>query len=318
MTMTLQQIRLNQSQVLTNILLGFGQGAFVAERLFPRLPQALSSVVLGRLGNEALQQYNLARAPASATKRVEINYQGETYTVRQHAVEVPVPREHIREAEAAKRLGIAANLDISTAAVYTASQILALDYEIEAAGLATNTASYPTANSVTLSGSTQWTSDTSDPVDDVLDGAETIRTSTGKRPNTLVLGAAAFAALIKHPKVRGYLPNTQLGPATVDQLKTIFNVESVETGDAIWIDGQGVAHDVWGGDAILAYTPKFVGAQVNLAEPAFGFTNVLEGHPFVETPYYEDNRKSWIYGVTYERAVNLSTPAAGFLFKSAV
>ena len=39
--MSLEQIRLAQNPVLTNLLLGMGQGEMIAERVLPRLPQAL-------------------------------------------------------------------------------------------------------------------------------------------------------------------------------------------------------------------------------------------------------------------------------------
>ena len=70
--------------------------------------------------------------------------------------------------------------------------------------------------------------------------------------------------------------------------------------------------------SVLAYVPK-IGAggssDISLAEPAFGFTNVIEGHPFAETPYFTtDGTKSWIYGATYERQPNVAYNAAAFLF----
>lgn len=42
----------------------------------------------------------------------------------------------------------------------------------------------------------------------------------------------------------------------------------------------------------------------------------MEGHPFVEEPYFERNIKSWIYGVTYERAPVLAGVSAGYLFSA--
>ena len=48
--MTPAEIRLKQNPILTSMLLGLGQGSFIAERLFPRLPQALSSVTLAKVG----------------------------------------------------------------------------------------------------------------------------------------------------------------------------------------------------------------------------------------------------------------------------
>jgi len=107
-----------------------------------------------------------------------------------------------------------------------------------------------------------------------------------------------------------------MGPATIDQLRSILNVEEIHVGDAIWIADDDTSADVWGNNAVLAYVPRMIGAtgDISLAEPAFGFTNVLEGHPFAEQPYFEN--KSWVYGATYERQANVAYPGAAFLFQN--
>ena len=118
--------------------------------------------------------------------------------------------------------------------------------------------------------------------------------------------------------MRSYLPTTLLGPATLEQLKTILKVPRITIGEAIWTDEGGASHDVWGNNAVLAYAPDIGagGAGLSLGEPAFGFTSVLPGHPFVETPYFDRATKSWIYGATYERKPTLVRATAGFLFQN--
>lgn len=317
--MNVAQTRLNQNPILTNLLLGRGQGSFVAEKLFPRLPQALSAISLAQLGDERFKRYNLRRAPGTPTKRVEIKYEGKTYTVEQYAVEIPIPREVIRESDESRRLNVGNYLDISRIAMATASDILGLDYELDVAGLATTSGSYAAGHTVALAAGTKWSASTGTPVDDILAAANIIRKKIGKRPNKLVLGADAELALTKNAQVRSYLPSTQMGPATLDQLKTILKVSEIVVGDATWVDGAGVGQDVWGNNAVLAYSPS-IGAgssgDISLAEPSFGFTNVLEGHPFAETPYYENSVKSWIYGATFERRPNVAYNTAGFLFQN--
>lgn len=317
--MNAAQIRLNQNPILTNLLLGRGQGSFVAEKLFPRLPQALSAISLAQLGDERFKRYNLRRAPGTPTKRVEIKYEGKTYTVEQYAVEVPIPREVIRESDESRRLNVGNYLDISRIAMATASDILGLDYELDVAGLATTSGSYASGHVVALSAGTKWSASTGTPVDDILAASNIIRKKIGKRPNKLVLGADAELALTKNEQVRGYLPSTQMGPATLEQLKTILKVSEIVVGDATWVDGAGVGQDVWGNNAILAYSPSIGGGNsgdISLAEPSFGFTNVIEGHPFAETPYFENGLKSWIYGATFERRPNVAYNTAGFLFQN--
>lgn len=316
--MTPEQIRLKQNPILTTLLLGLGQGTFVAEQLFPRLPQSLSSIMLAKVGDERLKKYNLRRAPGAQTKRVDINFDGTTYTVKQSSIEVPMPRELLREADESRKLSVSNHLDVSRIAMVTANDILLLDYEIEVATLATTAGTYAAGHVLALAGATKWSAATGTPVTDIRAAADVIRKKIGKRPNKLTLSADAFSALGMNAEVKTYLPSTQQGVATVDQLKNILNVGEIVVGDAIWKDGAGVGADVWGNNAILAYVPKIggSGSDISLAEPGFGFTNVMEGHPFAETPYYDSGSKSWIYGATYERLPNVAYNEAAFLFQN--
>lgn len=317
--MNASQVRLNQSPILTNLLLGMGQGTYIAETLFPRLPQALSSITLAQMGNERFKRYNLRRAPGSATKRIEVKYEGKSYSVDQYSVEVPIPREIIRESDESRRLNVGNYLDISQIAMTTASGVLAQDYELDVAGVATLPGSYAAGHVVALAAGTKWSASTGTPVTDIRAASDVIRKKIGKRPNKLVLSADAATALIMNTEVRGYLPTTQMGPASMDQLKTILNVTEIVMGDAVWMDANDVGADIWGNNAILAYAPTIGGAgggNISLAEPAFGFTNVLEGHPFAETPYYENASKSWVYGATFERRANVAYNTAAFLFQN--
>ncbi|MEG0051646.1 MAG: hypothetical protein RR715_00140 [Comamonas sp.] len=317
MAMTLAEIRLKQNPILTNLLLGMGQGTYVAEKLFPRLPQVLSSANLAQLGDERLRRYNLRRAPGAPTKRVHIKYEGKTYSVEQYAVEVPIPREFLREADESRKLNVGNYLDISRIAMVTANDILALDYEIEVALLASSAGSYAAGHVLALAGGTKWSADTGLPVTDIEAAKDVIRKKIGKRPNKLTLSADAYSALRNNKQVLGRLPSTFTGTPGINELKTILEIEEIVVGDAVWIDETDTGRDVWGNNAVLAYVPKIAGngsADISLAEPAFGFTNVIEGHPFSETPYYDPGSKSWIYGATYERKPNVAYNTAAFLF----
>lgn len=316
--MTLAEIRARQNPILTNLLLGRGQGTFQATRLFPRLPQALSSMSLIKLSSERQRRYNLRRAPGGPTKQVDIKFEAATYQVDQYAVEVPIPRELIREADESRRLQVGNYLDVSRIAMATASEVLDIDFEVEAATLATTTGSYASGHVQALAAGTKWSASTGTPVTDVRAGSEVIRKKIGKRPNFLLLSPDAEQSATTNPEVKSYLPSTAMGPANLQQLQTIFNVPNIVIGDAVWEDAAGVGQDVWGNNAILAYVPNMGGSggDISLAEPAFGFTSVLEGHPFAETPWYDPGRKSWIYGATYERRPSISFNTAAFLFQN--
>ena len=316
--MTSAGIRLNQNPILTSLLLGLGQGTMVAEKLFPRLPQALSSVTLAQLGNERLKRYNLRRAPGGPTKRVDIKFDGKTYNLAQYSVEVPMPRELIREADESRKLNVSNHLDVSKIAMVTANDILGLGYELEVAELATTSGTYAAGHVTALAGATKWSASTGTPVTDIRAAANTIRKKIGKRPNRLTLSPDAKLALETNPEVKSYLPTTQMGVATLEQIAKICEVEEVVCGDAVWIDSADAGQDVWGNNAVLAYVPKIGGngSEISLAEPGFGFTNVIEGHPFAETPWFDNSAKSWIYGATFERLPNVAYNTAAFLFQN--
>lgn len=314
--MTLAEIRLKQNPILTSLLLGLGQGTMVAEKLFPRLPQVLSSVALAKLGNERLKRYNLRRAPGGPTKRVDIKFEGVVYSVEQHAVDIPIPRELIREADESSKLNVSRHLDISGIAMATANEVLGVDYELEVAGVATNVDTYAAGHVLALAGATKWSAATGTPVTDIRAASNVIRKKIGKRPNRLTLSPDAKLAVESNAEVKTLLPADQEGLATLEQLAKIFEVAEVVCGDAVWVDANDVGQDIWGNNAVLAYVPKIggVGNSLSLAEPAFGFTNVIEGHPFAETPYFEPGSKSWVYGATFERRPNVAYNTAGFLF----
>jgi hypothetical protein len=316
--MTSAGIRLNQNPILTSLLLGLGQGTMVAEKLFPRLPQALSSVTLAQLGNERLKRYNLRRAPGGPTKRVDIKFDGKTYNLAQYSVEVPMPRELIREADESRKLNVSNHLDVSKIAMVTANDILSLGYELEVAELATTSGTYAAGHVTALAGATKWSASTGTPVTDIRAAANVIRKKIGKRPNRLTLSPDAKLALETNAEVKTYLPTTQMGPATMEQIAKIVEVDEVVVGDAVWIDSADAGQDVWGNNAVLAYVPKIGGngSEISLAEPGFGFTNVIEGHPFAETPWFDNNAKSWIYGATFERLPNVAYNTAAFLFQN--
>ncbi|MFZ2986628.1 MAG: hypothetical protein WA086_01405, partial [Ideonella sp.] len=194
MTMTTTAARLGNNPVLTALLLGASNASlsFIAQELFPMLPQALRSVQIGSMGNEAMRRYNLKRAPGGPTKRIDIKWQGKVYNLDQYSVEVPIPREVIQEADTAARLNVGLHVQASTIAMQTASDILALGYEIEVAELAADPDLYPTDHVLPLSSGSKWSAPTGTPVLDVRTAAEVIRRKTGRRPNKLVLPASVL------------------------------------------------------------------------------------------------------------------------------
>lgn len=110
------------------------------------------------------------------------------------------------------------------------ADLIALDRERRVASTVFTAATYPTGNKATLSGTSQFTDQSGNPVSLILDALSTPL----MRPNTLVLNEAGFNALRTHPKVvSAILGNAGTsGIVTREQIANLFEVQNVLVGQS--------------------------------------------------------------------------------------
>ena len=300
--------------VLSTIAQGYSNSEMVASALFPAVPVPVRGGKIITFGKEDFMLYGSQRAPGENTKRVQFGYAGGNYALVDYGLEGQVPIEVIQEGQAGP------GIDYAAMAVRKVSNIMALRLEKQAADIARTAASYAAANKVTLAGVTQWsdfTSATSLPIQNIETAKEAVRAATGKRPNTVVLGAAVMAKLRQHPNVVDRMKYTGRDVATAEILAALFGVQRVLVGDAIYSNDAGTAFtDVWGKDVVVAYTE--LGSVADMGAPSYGYTYQLSGYPLAEDPYYDRNSKSWVFPVTRAEAPVLASASAGYLIKDAV
>ncbi len=306
MSITTAQARI-VDPVLTNVARGFAAQLLAGTALFPVVNVMVAGGNIIQFAREEFRQYSLRRAPGAATKRLPVGYSGQPYALEQDALEVPVPREHMRDAS--RQPGI----NLGTVAVQKGMRTALLSLEVQQANLARTLGNYAVSNRVTLAPGARWTDAAVNPSQTIETGREAIRASVGVYPNTAVLSARAFAACRNNPFILDRFRFTSSESVTTEMLARLWDLERVVIGRSVTEDQAGVVTDVWGTDAILAYTA--IGAVDN-AEPSYGFTYTMEGHPLVEAPYFENSSKSWIYPVTYERVPVIAGPGAGYLMQT--
>jgi hypothetical protein len=307
MSISLAQARV-VDPVLSNVARGFVQQPLAAAALFPRVPVMAAGGQIINFGREDFRNYNIRRAPGTATKRIPVGYAGAPYALFQDALEIPVPREHMRDAS------VVPGINLGTIATRRGINIARLSWEVEAAALARNTASYPSTNRVALGSGARWSDANVNPSTSIEAGRSAIRTAIGVYPNTAVLSARAFDAARNNVAVLERFKYTSSESVTEEMLARLWNLDTVMVGQSITVDQADVGTDVWGTDVILAYTA--VGSLDN-AEPSFGYTYHMEGHPLVEQAYWDNREKSWIYPVTFERVPVVAGGGAGYLIQTA-
>ena len=296
--------------MLTAVARGFrAQRASVADALFPIVTVAARAGRIMSFGADDFKLVNTVRAPGAGTKRVQFGYSSESFALVDHRLEGCVPVELQEEARAVPGIDLASN------AISRVKNLMTLEREKLAADLARNAAKYDASNKKTLSGTGQWSHASSDPFSDIGAAKEAVRSKTGERPNVLTLGPKVLSALRSHPLVlaRLNIVNDKT-PATLLQLQALFEVAQIIEGEAIYHDGTSFK-DVWGQDAILAYTTP--ASMQEMGSPNFGYTYQLAGRPMVEQAYFGDNENTWYYPYTDAYQPVLAGASAGYLFTNA-
>lgn len=296
--------------ILTTVAQGYKNGQMVADMLFPRVPVGQRGGKIISFGQEDFKLYATARAPGTNTKRVQFGYAGLPFSLEQHSLEGMVPFEYMQEASAVP------GIDLASISVNKVQNVIYLSREVAAAAIALNAANYDANHKLVLSGTDKWSdySGTSDPLQDIDDGIEAVRASTGQRPNVAVLSPKAYKSVKRHPKIVDTIKHTGKDHATLDMLAGIFGVRQVVVGEAVYNNGSAMV-DVWGSDVALGFTQ--LGSLADAGMPSYGYTYQLSGFPNVEQPYQDRGAKSWIYPVTDELSPVLASAISGFLIKGA-
>ena len=299
--------------VLSTIAQGYQNSEMIASALFPSVTVPLRGGNIITFGKEDFMLYGTQRAPGENTKRVQFGYSGSSYALLDYSLEGQVPIEVIQEGQNGP------GIDHSAMAVRKVSSIMALRLEKQAADIARTAGSYAAGNKVTLSGTSQWSdfTGTSQPIQNIETAKEAVRAATGKRPNTVLMGAAVMAKLRQHPIIVDRMKYTGRDIATAEILAALFGVQRVLVGDAIYSNDAGTAFtDVWGKDVVVAYTE--LGSVADMGAPSYGYTYTLQGYPLAEEAYYDRNTKSWVFPVTRAEAPVLASASAGYLITNAV
>lgn len=298
--------------VLSSIAQGYSNAEMIASALFPSVTVPSRGGKIITFGKEDFMLYGSQRAPGENTKRVQFGYSSGNFALVDYGLEGQVPIEVLQEGMAGP------GIDHAAMAVRKVSAIMALRLEKQAADIARAAGSYAAANKNTaLTGSTLWSDlSASDPIANIETAKDAVRAATGKRPNTIVMGAAVMKSLRQHSKIIDRIKYTGRDVPTEALLASLFGVSQVLVGDAIQATDAGVLSDVWGKFVVVAYTA--LGNISDMGRPSYGYTYRLGGFPIVEQPYQDRNAKSWIYPVTDEVAPVLAGAEAGYLISAAV
>jgi hypothetical protein len=217
--------------------------------------------------------------------------------------------DYREEEEAAKKV----KLQVHATNVVT--QGLKLKHEKQCADLVQNSDSYSSDNKIILSGTSQFSNDTSDPVGVIDDAKDAISDKIGQDPNTMVIGQDVWKKLKRHTQLRTMISDNQNKIVTLNLLKEFFEIENIVIGKSIFEGPDGKFTRVWGNNIVLAYVPNL--SSRTEYDPAFAYT-VRKKDALQIDEYKKEGNK-----VKYIRATDIYTPflvgaEAGYLISNAV
>jgi hypothetical protein len=292
--------------VLSGVAQGYKNADLVGTSLFPIIPADKEAGWLVKYGKEAFKIYNTRRPMRGRPGRVDLGVDKLHFVLNEESIEVPVDDREI--AEQNENL-----IPLQRRNTLYAMAMIALAMEKQQADLAVNASNYPSGHKPSL---TKWdASSGSDPVGDVLQGKEVIRSDTGRYPNTLLMGPLVFKACQTHPAFLERIKYSERAIITEDIIAAVLGLDKVIVGKAIWQNEKGVSTDVWGKNAVLAYVPK-PGDPQGDGIPAYGYTLRRRGYP--QTQVYREEPKLGVVYVADLFSAVITGADAGYLLANLV
>ena len=301
--------------ILTSHAKGYKNGEMAAEQLFPTIFVDQYGGQILEYDDSHFETYDDIRQPGAHVARMPPpTYSGKEFTLGLHDLEAQVPVEHAVDAERVPSVNLQRN------AVTRAQTGMELGRERQAAVMATTAGNYPGGHTVALAGTAQFDDAASSPFSTFKQAKSVIRQAVGVYPNVAIVPPLVFEALQDNPEIRENYKYTTGMSITLEMVAQFLQIPRIVIGSAIWKDpADGVRKDIWAKNIVVAYSNQGMrGNDLESAEPSYGYTYTMRGHPVVEPGYLERSRKTWFYPVSHHRTPVISCNEAGYLIQTAV
>lgn len=302
----MQELKFNVDPVLTELAQGYSNNELIGTALFPEAFVQKESGKIPLFGKESFSIYSTERGLRAKSNTIPVeSLNTDNYLLTEHDLQAPV--DYREDAEAM-------NADLMRA--YRTKQVvdgINLKQEKMIADIVRNASNYASGNAKALSTTSCWSDYVnSNPIQDIEEAKEAIRSQTGKYPNVMVLGAVSYSLIKFHPRITDVIEYTKKSVATPQILSEIFDIPTMKVGLATYLGSNGLFIDLWGDDVILAYVPQLPKTEQNIFEPAFGYTLVKEGTPRVDS-YVAEGGKIELIRNTKIFQVKQTSQIAGYL-----
>ena len=271
---------------LTNVSVKYQNADLVGEKICPPLTVKKDSDKYFVYGKQDLRLFNDLKAPGARAKQVEWSIDSTpTYSLEEHSLEMQLIDEVRDNTDDPIRYD-------ADSTEYVSNMILLRVEKMIGDFLNDYTVNYEAGHSSAVA--TKWDVAAGDPLTDIDDAREVVRSKIGRYPNTMVVSPKVHKLLRKHSKLLEMYKYTKAGTLTADILKEIFEMKNYYVYGAGYIssaEGQAeVLADIWADNVALIYVPDNPG----LKQLSFSYLFRKTGYRLVERWREAALRSDWI------------------------
>ena len=251
------------NSVLSGVSIMYSNDDFIADLVMPVVPVAKESDLYYKYTrNWRLPEAR--RAPGAEAAEVEWNVSSDTYSCVEYALKDLLPDRVKNNADKP--------FNMETDTVENLTELVQLLREKRVADIVFTGGNHGSTSALT--GANRWDDYAgSDPIGDVRTARSTVHAASGKLPNVMVLGKQVYDKLLDHPDVLERIKYTQKGKITADLLASLFEVDRLLVGNALYDSSNDGGTEslgyIWGKSVALIY-----------AEPSPGLKKVSYGYQF--------------------------------------
>lgn len=308
---------------LTGVSVAWPNQGLVGNALAPAVPVAKQSNKYYIFGREAwgLEPGGDLRAPGSIASEIPgLQLSLDTYFAQEHALQIPVTDEERENADN--------EVSPDNDGTELVTSKLMIQRELNLKTLVLTAANYPAGNTVTLSGTAQWSDYVnSDPIKDIKTGKRAMNAGLFLDPNIIVIPYQVMSQLEDHPDFIERIKYSERGVMTSEIIAAVIGIPNVVVPGVGYNSanpGQALSLGyLWGKDVLMAWVPARAGMKI----PAFAYEYVWSfggGQQQIVDRWREEPRASDLIRVRRRYQFKLtaldanSKSIAGYLIKAAV
>lgn len=318
--------------ILSDFSVGFQDQTLYGEQIAPVTPVRTQSGRYRVFDRSNWIIFPSRREPGTYANEVRGGrWSEDTFFTQEHSLQAPIFDEERQEYTSLGGLanavfGGAITLDPEQDATALVTRSIMLEHELAVSSSVRNTANYPVANTVTLSGSAQWdnytggVSSTSDPVANIRAAITQIWTVTRRYPNVLEIPRMGVPWIENHPRIVDRFKTFSLLQPDAFQLLTGFEGKIILT-DSVFnaaqsIEATPIITDFWGKDVWIGLVDPTPGQKTQTFMKTFS-QEYPNGGIRPTDRWREEGRKSDLVRTSQKWDLKIVSNGGGFLIKNA-